>query len=273
MDEPPRADTSAPVRPVLDCVKIRHYRVRASLTVRQLALRLAVSATTIERLEAGTNHDELNGRFFRLLADELGVALCELMPRPQTDVPSPAPDDIVIEAALACLDGAVPAAALAQALGWELGRVRQALAGLAERSQATGQRVHDAGWQKHRLRPATEHLTDIQQRALHQLGPRERGLTTATARLLMQVKRGEVDDEWRRTASNADRVTFASLLDQGLVEIDFLGRPQLTGCTAYALAPHLHDPDGGARTEEVELSPRIAFLYGDATDGAAPAVP
>lgn len=57
--------------------------------------------------------------------------------------------------------------------------------GLAQTN--SGIRLHDHGWQRHALRPATEHLSDEQRQALHRIGPRQRGMTVETASLLADV--------------------------------------------------------------------------------------
>lgn len=178
---------------------------------------LGVSASTIRGLEEGTNHDQMPLTLIAQLAHQLAASIPELFAYPDANPVTPAADDRVIEAALRCTPGLVAIADLAGGLDWTLQRTRDALDALQARLQATGTRLHRNSWQQCALRPATEHLTDHQQHALHQIGPRARGLTSLTAALLIAATRGEIDDHWQKTASNSQRVALQSLLKQGVL--------------------------------------------------------
>lgn len=95
-----------------------------------------------------------------------------------------------------------------------------------------------SGWQQCAIRPATEHLSDDQQTALHQIGPRERGLNHVTARLLLAATRGELDDRWFKTASNSERVGLQSLLKQRVL-VTIAGQTQIVPApeTTYGIDP------------------------------------
>lgn len=89
----------------------------------------------------------------------------------------------------------------------------------------------------------TEHLARQQQHAIQRIGPRQRGLTHTTARVLMAGSRGEIDDHWVRTANNADRVALQTLLKQGALrtqpgETRIVPSPDV----AYGLDPELSRP-------------------------------
>ncbi len=196
--------------------------------IRRVARHLGISATAVARLEAGANHAALPLRVVADLARLLGVAPAELFSR-ATDQPAvPTGDAQAIEAALALMRSATSTTDLARALGWDLARVRQALQQLEGRLQESGVRVQDHGWQRHALRPATEHLSDDQQRALHRIGPQQRGMTVNTASLLAQVAEGVVKKEWHRRSSAGQRVAVQILLNQGLVEVDRNGTVVIT---------------------------------------------
>lgn len=208
---------SHPPEPLLEGARIRRLRLQAGYSHRRLARMLGVSASTIRGLEEGTNHDQLPLTLIDQLAQHLAVSIPELFGRPDSEAVMPACDDRIIEAALRCATGLIAIADLADAMDWTLERTRSALDALDERVQPTGTRMHRNSWQQCALRPATEHLTDHQQHALHQIGPRSRGLTHLTAQLLVAATRGEIDDHWFKTATNGQRVALQSLLKQGVL--------------------------------------------------------
>ncbi len=228
---------------LLDTAAVHRLRVQAGYSVRRLARALGTSATTIRGIEDGSNHHQLPLSLIDRLANALGTTTPELFPRP-TAVPAlPGDDDRTIETALHSLDGIVAISDLARALGWSLDRTRAALEALDTRLHGTGSRLHRNAWQQCALRPAAEHLSIDQQHALQRIGPRRRGLTNTTARVLMASARGEIDDHWFRTASNADCVALQALLKQGAV-ITRPGKSQIVPApdVAYALDPALSRP-------------------------------
>lgn len=184
--------------------------------MRRVARDLGVSAVTMANLEDGVNHADLPLRMVADLARVLGVAPVELFAR-ATDAPAaPAPDDQAVEAALMIRRSATPNSDLAKALGWDLRRVRAALTRLEERQRHSGIRLHDHKWQCHSLRPATEHLSDEQQQAVHRIGPVHDGLTVETAALLARIAHGAVSKNWRNP-STSEQMALQKLLKQGLV--------------------------------------------------------
>jgi transcriptional regulator with XRE-family HTH domain len=203
---------------LLDGKRIRRLRHARGYSVRRLARHLGVSATTITNLELGLNHAEVALRLVTDLARLLGVEPGELFPRPVDQLAALTRDDQAVEAALAITNSATTTTDLADALGWDLARVKAALRALEHRQASSGIRLHDHGWQRHALRPATEHLTDEQQQALHRIGPRHRGMTVETASLLADVAASSVGKTWHRNPSAGQRIVLQTLLKQGLVE-------------------------------------------------------
>lgn len=198
-------------------------------SIRRVARHLGVSATAVASLEAGANHAGLPLRVVVTdLARLLGVAPAELFARDGGQPAVPTSDDQAVEAALAMRRSATSTTDLARALEWDLARVREALTQLEGRLQQSGVRLHDHGWQRYALRPATEHLSDHQQRALNRIGPQQRGMTVETASLLAQVAEGVVTKEWHRRSSAGQRVALQILLNQGLVEVDRNGTVVIT---------------------------------------------
>jgi len=155
---------------LLDAAAIRRLRLQAGYSTRRFARALGVSASTIRGLEDGSNHHQLPLTLIAHLAELLDVSTRELFACTGHDAVAPTKDDRTVEAALQSLPGVVAASDLAAALGWTLQRTRQALDALDQRLQSTGARLHRNGWQQYAIRPATEHLSDQQQQALHRIG-------------------------------------------------------------------------------------------------------
>jgi len=244
---------------LLDAAAIRRLRLQAGYSTRRFARALGVSASTVRGLEDGSNHEQLPLALIARLAELVGVATSELFTR-ATDVPADlSTDDRTIEAALQSLPGVVAASDLARALGWKLDRARQALDALDRRLQPTGARLHRNGWQQCAIRPASEHLSEDQQQALHRIGPRDRGLNHLTARLLLAAIRGELDDRWFKTASNSERVALQSLLKQGaLITLVSETRIVPAADTIYGLDPGLREPPAAS-----QLRPGGAELFNE----------
>jgi transcriptional regulator with XRE-family HTH domain len=203
---------------LLDGKRIRRLRHARGYSVRRLARHLGVSATTITNLELGLNHAEVALRLVTDLASLLCVEPGELFARAADQPAALTRDDQAIEAALTITNCATTTTDLADALGWDLARVRAALRALEHRQGSSGIRVRDHGWQRHALRPATEYLSDEQQQALHRIGPRHRGMTLDTASLLADIAAGGIGKAWQRNPSAAQRIVLQALLNQRLVE-------------------------------------------------------
>ena len=232
---------------LLDVPGIRRLRYLRGYSIRELGRRLGVSATTVANLEKGANHAELTLRLVDQLAELLGVAVVELFETPRDAAPIATSDDLVVEAALAITQSATSTADLAVALGWELARVRTAVRRLAIRRADTGIRIHDHGWQRHGLRPATEFLSEAQQESLHRIGPRRRGLTIQTASLLARIADGDGARRWWPELSRAQHVALQSLLRQGLVEVAADGTVVLSSTVRAGFFPERAGNDDSPR--------------------------
>lgn len=232
-----------PLEPILDVAEVRALRLKAALSTRRLGRAVGVSASTIRGLESGTNHEQLSLLLVARLAEVLGVTPQELFARPCDEPAVPGDDDKVVEAALRSRSGLTASYDLSTCLGWTLERVVRALGVLDKRLDGTGARLHRNSWQQRAIRPATELLSDDQQRALHRLGPSDRGLTQGSARVLLAAARGELDDRWLKTASNSERVALQSLLKQRLV-LTVAGQPQLvlSPDAVFGLDPERNGP-------------------------------
>jgi len=244
---------------LLDAAAIRRLRLQAGYSTRRFARALGVSASTVRGLEDRSNHEQLPLALIARLAELVGVATRELFTRATDQPADPSTDDRIIEAALQSLPGVVAVSDVARALGWKLERARQALDTLDRRLQPTGARLHRNGWQQCAVRPASEHLSEDQQQALHRIGPRDRGLNHIAARLLLAAVRGELDDRWFKTASNSERVALQSLLKQGAL-ITLAGETQIVPAadTIYGLDPSLREPPAAS-----QLRPGGAELFNE----------
>jgi len=204
--------------------------------MRRVARDLGVSAITMANLEDGVNHADLPMRIVAELARVLGVAPAELFAR-ATDAPAAAgPDDQAVEAALMIRRSSTSNSDLAKALGWDLQRVRTALARLEERQRYSGIRLHDHRWQCHSLRPAPEHLSDEQQQAVHRIGPVQRGLNVEAAALLAAVAAGTVSKSWQNP-STSEQMALQKLLKQGLVVALPGGALEITPTVRFGFFP------------------------------------
>ncbi len=114
--------------------------------------------------------------------------------------------------------------------------MRTALAALEERQRHSGIRLHDHKWQCHSLRPATEHLSDEQQQAVHRIGPVQDGLTVETAALLAQVAHGTVPKNWQNPSAS-EQMALQKLLKQGLVSALAGGALAITPMVRFGFYP------------------------------------
>jgi transcriptional regulator with XRE-family HTH domain len=258
---------------LLDTAMLRRLRLQAGYSTRRFARALGVSASTIRGLEEGSNHDQLPLTFVARLSELLGVAPQELFAHRANEPVDPSTDDRIVEAALQSVPGVVAISELARALEWKLERTRRALDALEDRLQPTGTRLHRNGWQQCAIRPATQHLTDAQQQAMHRIGPRDRGLNHITARLLLAATRGELDDRWVTSASNSERVGLQSLLKQRVLltipgESEIIPAPEMI----YGLDPDLREPPPVGALSPVGRRPED-HPDGDSANAASAASP
>jgi transcriptional regulator with XRE-family HTH domain len=226
---------------LLDCQRIRQLRLARGYSMRRIARQLGVSAVTMANLEDGANHAEVPMRLVTDLARVLGVAPAELFARTTDQPVKPSPDDQAVEAALMIARSATSVSKLARALGWELERTHVALRQLERRQTNSGIRLHDYGWQCRSLVPATEHLSDEQQRDLHRIGPLQRGLTIETATLLARVALGDTSKNWQHHPSASQQMALQKMLNKGLVEALPRGALAITQTVRFGFFPD--DPD------------------------------
>jgi transcriptional regulator with XRE-family HTH domain len=201
----------------LDPTKVATARLAAGYSVHALARLLGVSQSAIRSLEEGINHRELN---LGLLAD-----LAHALQQPPADLfydqtPShrpPAPDDVVVEAALTELRGWTRTGHLAEALGFTLERTRAALQALGERLEGSGIQLESSTWGITRLRPAPGVLNETQRRLVARDHTRRLGLTKGAARMLLAISAGQLDGRGTGATSAFERLTLAQLANQGLI--------------------------------------------------------
>jgi hypothetical protein len=107
------------------------------------------------------------------LAHALRLAPADLFDDPTTGhaaqpAAAPTPDNHALEAALLAHGDTVTLDDLAEALGWSLGRLEDALHALYRRLEPTGARLTRTGWNRYRIDPDQQTLTSRQRHALAQ---------------------------------------------------------------------------------------------------------
>jgi transcriptional regulator with XRE-family HTH domain len=205
-------ETSA--QTLLDIELIATLRLERSLSERAVARALGVSPPTVGRLEAGAGHRSLTIARLLQLAELLGAEPAALLTRPSPSLNETTPDEHKLQAALLASRHRVRTEELAEALGWTLQRTTSALRRLARSSASTGAALTrtGAGWQ---LGARDGVLTRSQRQRLERVRIRRHGLTLRQTSLMRAILDGQIDAEWERKASNADRVDLAVLLRAG----------------------------------------------------------
>lgn len=226
---------------LLDTTKLVELRHSRGLSQRAVARALGVSSPTVTRLEAGIGHEQVTLERLRRLAQALATTPRQLLATESGDSPAAEADDVIVEAALTRSKTMIQTDELADGLAWTLRRTTLALRALEARLRGTGVTVRRTtnGWAIYAREDA---LTQTQLLELERARQGRRGLTISHARLLLRVLQDEIDARWEQHASNADRVTLASLLKAGYVRKDN-SRYELTPPIAAALAPLPETPD------------------------------
>jgi transcriptional regulator with XRE-family HTH domain len=138
---------------LVDPAVVRHRRLELGLTHSYLGALCGVSASVIRRLEGGWPQDDHSGRFFTLLADNLGTTLAALLaashrvdaypdPEPAGDLEQDARD---LGAVLLSSPEPIPIDALCHVFGWELGRLDRAIEELTAALEPAGGALVDNG--------------------------------------------------------------------------------------------------------------------------------
>lgn len=235
---------------VLDCEQLRTERLLQGLSVRELASRLGVSATTIHGLESARNHREIRLGFLCALADELAVHPTSLFRGQGQTAVAPTVDATAVEVALTIVGRPIDRHALATALGWTAGRAAEALGQLATFLDDAGCRLHTDGWGKHRIMPRRELLSKRQRGDLARLATAATGLSVHAARVLRRAAEREITPRWLSHASPGELAALSALLRQELVRVDDAGGVWATARALEGLgvepmdgAPPDFDPD------------------------------
>lgn len=198
--------------PLLDGPKIAELTRAARLSRRKLATMIGVSQTAIKSIETGRNHNELNGRHLRLLADALGVPPIDLLIKPTVVAPTN-DDHLIVPGIVLAAPGGISAEAIAHALMWTLDRVDRALRSAQATLSNTGLRLIEAPAHTWQLRPAVT--------AAIREPPED--LTTEldhnTMRLAARIRRYEITDRGR-TLTTHDQASLAHLVALGLATVD-----------------------------------------------------
>lgn len=219
----------------LDTDMIRRRRVEVGLSHRAVAAALGVSAAVIKGIEKGTNHGDLAVSQLARLADVLAVDVADLITRPEpadpyATAPSPADDAAVVGSLLAATGVLTPTTALAEATGWPLARIHDALTDLADRLPATGHRLR-----RHQSlvgigRAVTPGDANRIKAALRTHLARD-GVSASEVRILRRIHAGTLP----KALGNADSVALGVAANARLVTADDDGTWQLADDVRYSL--------------------------------------
>ena len=191
-----------------------------------------MSEGAVARLENGEAPDDWTLRQLDSLAAALGFEVAELLAQPDRGDASEDDDIAVVGSLLIRFSRLTPTRALAHATNWELARVNRAI-------RALDQAVRPAGLRVQRLRGAVairpgplpvddERLARLLQREIARTK-----LSLSQLEMLAAAADGTVDEQ---RFSEADRVTYASLMNAGLLE-ESGGVPALTAAAEVCLRP------------------------------------
>lgn len=240
-------DSIEPIR--LNGDLIRRARLARRLSQRIVAGNAQMSPAQLQKLESSGRCERLTLAALFKLAETLSVEPATLLQHPSAGETS-GPDDVVVEAALASIGKAVNRDDIAWALGWELGRVDDALLVLASRLQGTGQRLALAKFGWYRLTPAEGALSKAATANLRRAAIAEYGIKLNHARILRRLAQGErlkpsqARGRWGRVGN-----PFSILGGAGLVDFDG-GEVCLTEAAAFSLCL-----DGVRTTPSPEIKP------------------
>ncbi len=137
-------------------------RCAAGLTVTALADRVGVHTDVIWAIEQGDERKLENLPVLTLvsLANSLDLHPSQLFAESPAASPSaPAPDDLMLEAALLEHGARVTREDLAISFAWPLARIELALAALHQRLASTGARLHPVGLDRYAIAPNRHALT------------------------------------------------------------------------------------------------------------------
>ena len=217
---------------LLDTRLLIERRVALGLSRLQLAKRVAKSPTVIGGLERGDNHETLTLGLVASLASALAVQPRDLFATPTDGVPQP--DDVRVEAALSMVDKALSTRELASGLDWSDARTLAALESLRERLAPSGVNLHQHAGRWY-LRSRVAVLSREEQRGVEQARVAKARLSLYDAQVLATVVAGYATARWVADASNAQRVSLATLLRLAYAEPDRDGGLSVTESVRYSL--------------------------------------
>jgi transcriptional regulator with XRE-family HTH domain len=211
-------------------------RVAAGLTVAALADRVGVHADVIWAMEEGNERqlEHLSIAMLVALANSLDLHPSQLFAESDAMAPAaPAPDDVMLEAALLQLGTSVTREELAAAFGWPLARLERALAVLHQRLASSCARLHPVGLDRYVVAPNRRALTSDQWIQLGQSRSGHAPLTLEAATALYQIivlhahpslasqrRRSPVPNVWRTDERDDADEGLRQLRAQGLLDGD-----------------------------------------------------
>ena len=221
MAEPAGSDRPPPLTmpdPILNGTLIRERRLSLGLSQPALARAIGVSSPVVDRIERGTNHDELNMRMVRQLAERLGLSMGGILAPPPCGS-SAGEVDVKLEAALSLVSRRISLSGVARALDLDLPTAQAAIEALRERLAPSGRRVIYSGG-KVQINPSVDRLAPDEVQRVERESMNEVRISVSQARVLRDLVQGRVDRYWKSEASSTQRNSLVTLIRLGWVEDD-----------------------------------------------------
>jgi len=222
----------------LDVDLVRNLMRERRLSARELGRGLGMSAQGGAAILSGRGHERLTLRDVSRLGRTLGVDPALLLVPRSTDKPVAVHDDDVrLEAALIEADRSrVTRAELVDTFGWNLARLRRAVASLEARLVGTAQRLDQPSTVHLSVRGRLDVLTEDERRRLHRGLYRSRGLGVNGARVLADaIRTGGLDSQAIGNRSYNEQSSFAALVRCGVM-VDDGGRATAHPDAVFSLA-------------------------------------
>jgi transcriptional regulator with XRE-family HTH domain len=203
-------------------------RQELGLSQRELARRMGMTAAVIERVEAGTNHNDLPLAMVAALADALALEIRDLV-TPDPPTREPADQDVEQLAGLLLDTGWIPQSAICELLGWTPERTSTTIDELDRRLDRTGLTVQHRNGQIRLVAAMVPGDTERRKQTIH-AHLRRSGMTASQARTLHRAIDGI---EERHISSVDDRNALGMLRNAGYVTRDT--RLDITDAVKFSL--------------------------------------
>jgi hypothetical protein len=220
----------------LDTKRIRRLCGEHRITTRQLAASIGAGAPRMSDLLAGSGGVEnLTLKELKRLGERLGIDGMELVvleERPRRG-PPPSSDAVKLHAVMSRAGRALVRRDISDVLGWDLRRVKAAIAEVDAMLEGTGELLHRIGCQFLVLRPRDSVLSDQERVRADRLQLHYVGLDLRSARLVTRLI--EAGGALGATSSNAQLFERRTVIKHGLAEVGPRGELRLHKDVMFSL--------------------------------------